>query len=143
MEKKVKQIHEVTALIFKIKGFYSEWARKHHIKYHELLILSVLYDDVCTQKQIGDLYHLPKQTVYNIISEYRKKNYLDTDSEGGLKLTESGKSYAREILSPLFLIEQKAAKQMGADHFQTMEKLVSEYYTMLECQLTDMGGKKV
>lgn len=143
MNRDNEQLHKVIAPLLKVRGIYADFAKRNHIKYHELLILSALYESGgYTQKQIGELYCLPKQTVYNIIAEYRKKEYLDTDMEGILRLTESGKFYAQSVLIPLIKMEQEAALHMGKQEFQMMSNLVSEYTESMERRISCLYEKK-
>ena len=123
----------------KIQGAYTAWAKENQVNYHELLVLYSL--DVFgarTQKQICEQYLVPKQTVYNIVSELRRRGYValrkseESWREKVMELTASGQAYARSVMDSLMKAEAFAVQKMGVENLRVMTDLVSRYGLILE-----------
>lgn len=140
MEQELLELHhEVNRAIIRCRGVYSAWAKEHHIGYHEMLVFYTIREyGYCTQKQVCDNYHLPRQTMHNIISGLREKGFLEMDKtivrgrEKAFVMTEKGRSYAAPFLESLGNIEIEAARRMGPERIRAMTELVMEYDKMLE-----------
>lgn len=143
MKKDTQQLlSSVNQAIIKIRGAYAAWTRENNVNYHEMLIFYSLRDkDNCTQKQICDSYMIPKQSVNNVICTLKKEGYLElTPDEKNrrekiLKLTESGKKYAREIMGPLFELEEKAIQEMGKENIHVMTEMALCYGEILKKEM--------
>lgn len=135
MDKKTQQIFDdVNRAIIKFRGTYSEWSNRHHISYHEMLVLYTIRESgFCTQKQICSSYLLPKQTINNVIAALRRSGILEYDEalcagrEKALVLTDKGKEYASPFLNSLDTVEARALELLGADKLLTLTSLLLEY----------------
>lgn len=76
----LKQVKQLSYIINNINVVYGKLAQKHGISYNALLILSVLDEKICTQKEICDTLLLPKSTVHSILLEYIKKGYMTLEA---------------------------------------------------------------
>ena len=139
-------LEELYAAVSKFRGVYAAWARQQGIPYHELLVLYRLWEKgSCSQKEICDLYLLPKQTVHNIISRYRSQNYLEIDDslsngrEKVFRFTKSGAAYAKKIMKPLSEKEEEVILRMGTAAVRSMADLTDQFGELLQSRL-DVGG---
>ena len=69
--------------ISEIDSAVNQWIKKLGLSYNHFAVLYSLAnapDGQCTQKQIDDEWYLPKQTVFNICKELRKKAGLSLKS---------------------------------------------------------------
>ena len=93
---------------------YEEWDRQQGMPaYLTIILYELLLRKRLTQKDLVYLSDLPKQSINKGIHRLLVKY---------CQLTESGKKYAKEKMTPLFEIENKVAQKMGA---QKMKQLVA------------------
>ncbi|WP_109077583.1 MarR family winged helix-turn-helix transcriptional regulator [Aggregatibacter kilianii] len=87
----------------------------------------------CTQKQIGDEWYMPKQTVFNICKEFREKGWIEfypspTDKrERIMCLTESGKQQAEPIYRTTIDAVDRAFKVFGKQKTAQLFALMAEF----------------
>ncbi|VEE07267.1 MarR family transcriptional regulator [Neisseria animalis] len=115
---------EISRLMLKIQLLYSQWAKQQGLNYNTLAVLFTLATKGrCTQKQIGELWHLPKQTVFSICRQLAEKGHIgfeqNTNGDGREKimfLTESGTAYAKPVAEKMQAMETLALQRFGADN---------------------------
>lgn len=135
MDRKMQRVFDdLNRAIIKFRGTYSEWSSRHHISYHEMLVLYTIREfGFCTQKQICSNYLLPKQTIHNVITSLRKSGILEYDEtrrtgrEKALVLSGKGQKYAAPFLKSLDIIESRALELLGTDKLLTLINLLLEY----------------
>lgn len=125
---------------------YVKWAEENKVNYYELLILYALETyEVMTQKAMGDLYGLPKQTVNNVIRELKKEGRVilkpgEKDKrEKQVSLTDSGGEYAKNLLSPLYRIEERVCDKIGRERLVQMTETSELYNLLFDQQLKKVG----
>ena len=130
---------DVDISIIKIRGVYAQWARENHVNYHELLVLNTLrVFGPCTQKQICEQYLVPKQTIFNIVSDLRKAGYIVSRNAPGdlrekvIELTASGLDYAQRLLEPMLRVEGLVVKKMGSKSLRLITELAHQYVEAIE-----------
>ncbi len=140
---------ELNAAVSQFRGVYAAWAREKKIPYHELLVLYRLWEaGQCSQKEICDLYLLPKQTVHNIILRYRKQGYLEMLSslspgrEKRFRFTPSGRNYAAKIMEPLSKKEEEVIQELGEEAVRSMANLTRRFGELLQEKLPT-GGEEL
>lgn len=108
---------------------YEEWDRQQGMPaYLTIILYELLLRKRLTQKDLVYLSDLPKESINKGIHRLLEKDYLkltidpDDNRVKYCQLTESGKKYAKEKMTPLFEIENKVAQKMGA---QKMKQLVA------------------
>lgn len=104
--------YEFGKLIYKVDGFYAEYAKKFDIKENLLWILYALNDGKDhSQKEICDSWDIPRSTVNTITKELEGEGYVALSQIKGekrelsLMLTDKGKKYAESLLCELYEIE--------------------------------------
>ena len=120
--------------IVKYRGTYARWASLHHIGYNEMLVLYTINESgFCTQKQLCDDYHVPRQTIHNVISSMRKAELICVSKkhcsgrEKAFVLTPRGQEYAAPLLDDISAIEESAINHLGAERLKELSKLMNEY----------------
>lgn len=123
-------------------ALYEEWADKNGIGSPELFVLYALYTrGELTQKEIGNSYGLLKQTVHTVIRSLRQKGYIilkqsEKDKrEKFVSLTDSGMSYAKNILTPLLEMEERVYKNIGFDRLAQMQETMELFNILFEKEL--------
>ncbi|WP_044470025.1 MarR family winged helix-turn-helix transcriptional regulator [Mannheimia massilioguelmaensis] len=135
-----KQINQAALNTTLIHQSYSEYAKRFHLNYNELIVLySLVTQKVCTQKQIGAIRELPKQTVHNICRKWIAEgiiNVLDNSEdkrEKNLTLSKKGQTLALPIIEPLLELEYQSVAEFGVEnmhafihYFSTLQKIIAK-----------------
>lgn len=112
------QIRKLNYIINGINASYGKLAQKYGINYNALMMLNVLEEKKCTQKEICDILLLPKSTVHGILLDYVKKGYMTLEAgtnkkEKLITFTESGKAYMQQVMNEVHSVEIKAMEALG------------------------------
>ena len=136
-------LSSVNLSINKIRGAYTAWAKANGVNYHELLLLYFMLDHPqCTQKQVCELYLLPKQTINNVVIRLKDAGYLnllpdaDHQREKLLELTAAGQQYAGNILTPLLTVEERILCRIGEEGIRQMADTAGRYGALLAVEMT-------
>ena len=106
-------------------ALYNRWAAAHGVNNYRLFVLYVLDNHPgATQKAISDHAGLPKQTVNTVIRALR--------TEGYVTLTPAGQAYARELLEPLYALEDAVFARMGDARVQEMMDAIALFNMIFE-----------
>lgn len=103
-----REVKELTSI-------YRNIAKEHNISDSEFYCLYTLItmEGEFTQKDLCEMWFLPKQTVNSGVNSLLKKNYISIEnsseqSKKVIKLTEKGREYSSEFIGEIFKIEQQA-----------------------------------
>ena len=125
--------------ISKANGGYARAERLAGLNSYEAKVLyALVFDDGMTQREICDVYDMPKQTVNNIVRRLVSKGLaLANASEGNRKnkpvyLTQKGAAYAEELLAPLNEFEFRVMDEMGEDAYVLLVELTEQYADAIE-----------
>ncbi|MFV0361904.1 MAG: MarR family winged helix-turn-helix transcriptional regulator [Suipraeoptans sp.] len=143
MDTKIQeQLTAINTATNKIGGLYDRWAQKHNISQYTVCIFyCLLADEVLTQKLVKDDFKIPKQSVNNIVISLKNDGYItlepnaDDKREKLIRLTDEGRTYAEELLAPLFAIEETVIKKMGQKLVQQMIDGTTAYCNYLEQEM--------
>lgn len=122
------------------------WISRFDLTYNQFAVLYSLIDaemsgGICTQKQIGDDWYLPKQTVFNLCKSYREQGWLEfVDSDHDkrekiLRLTESGRQHTLPIFNKNQIFSEKIANQFGKRKTAQLFTLLSELNQIIQTEL--------
>lgn len=114
---------------------YEEYAKSKGLTYMSLEILEDIVEssDGCTQKEICELTHYPKQSVNLIIKGFWESGYVElceikSDRRNKkIILTEAGKSYANEMVTPLWEADEKATLALSDKEREELIRLMGIY----------------
>ena len=120
-----------------------------HIGYPELMVLYTLLSDTpLTQKNIVEEVGLVKATVNTVIRDLKKRDYVvltasKTDRrEKYILLTDSGRKYAEETVSPLLDAEERITRMIGKDRMQQMIDTMELFNILFEKELKQRTEKE-
>lgn len=138
-----KQIEAITSTIDRVKHLYVTWSKLRGENYYRASIAYMLYaSGAHFQKDMSENYGLPKQTINNVIVSLEKEGYITLTVDKKDKrsklicLTESGRAYAKEIVEPLMICEERTLARMGAQKVDMLIDLLDEYALFLEKEMT-------
>ncbi len=113
---------------------YEDHARSCCLSYASLDVLAVISGrPCCTQKDIGQRTHLPKQTVNSIVSAFYREGLVELCElpedrrTKKIFLTEAGQAYADRVLSPVKLAEKTAIAQFAEEELRLLLALMKRY----------------
>lgn len=124
-------------------SLYNKWANKHNINNVRLFVLYTLdRNESLTQKTISLYTGLAKQTVSSVIQTLKKENIIillpsitSDKREKLVVLTDNGKDYCKELLTPLYEVEEKTFKLMGEDRVKQMVDSINLFNTILDKEM--------
>lgn len=106
-------------IIYKIDGYYSDFAKKENVKANLLWIMYALSDNKPhTQKEICNEWDLPLTTINTIIKDLEKQKLVKLLKIGGKKremnitLTKEGQNFSDRLLVKLFDLEKQVFKKI-------------------------------
>ena len=124
-------------------SLYNKWANKHNINNVRLFVLYTLdRNESLTQKRISLYTGLAKQTVSSVIQTLKKENIIillpsiNSDKREKLVvLTDKGKQYCKELLTPLYVVEERTFELMGEDRVKQMVDSINLFNTILDKEM--------
>lgn len=124
-------------------AMYEEWSKLHGLSSNGVLVLYSFCegDGVCTQKSISQKWCIPKQTVNTILKDFQSKGYIEMvsmeeDKRNKLvRLTESGKTYAEDIIGKLHEREIYVMEKLGSEKMCSMNDTLEQFM-----ELFRLGG---
>ena len=124
-------------------SLYNKWANKHNINNVRLFVLYTLdRNESLTQKTISIYTALAKQTVSSVIQVLKKENIIillpsitSDKREKLVVLTDKGKEYCKELLTPLYEVEEKTFKLMGEERVKQMVDYINLFNTILDKEM--------
>lgn len=137
-----KGFDRTNAAIYKARGICGNWAKRNQVNYLELMVLRLLRQTACTQREIRKTYGLPKQTVNNAVKALSRSGYLTVSTAKGdkrqriLEITDAGSSYADEKLGLLLQVEEAVLRRMGKEDFALMSRLIRDYIRIMEIEMS-------
>ena len=114
---------------------YEDYARSKGLNYLSLMVLEEIYElgDGCTQKQIADDTHYPKQSVNLVVKAFLEdgvvelKELPENRKNKGITLTEKGRQLCDNIVVPLLQQEEMATREMKRDERLELIRLLELY----------------
>lgn len=114
---------------------YEEYAKSKGLNYISLVVLEELYElgDGCTQKQISEDTHYPKQSINLVIKTFLEEGILalrelpENRKSKGITLTEKGRKLCKEVVEPLLQQEKQVMAQMGEENSRELDRLLELY----------------
>ncbi len=142
-----EQMRLLNVSISRIRGLYGRWAQKQDMNTCTLNIFYMLITvGPITQKQFCEAFDVPKQSVNKIITSLKNDGIIsllpceEDKREKLVVLTEEGRKYILEVLTPLFAIESAVVERMGETLVEQFVKAATAFgdYTELEMKKDDV-----
>lgn len=137
-----RQLYDTNVVINRLRDVYMDWAKKNQVNYHELIVLCLIHEvEACTQKQISEVYGLPKQTVNRITGALVKAGRLvvsphrNSKKEKMVKLTGTGAEYTTGLRNSLRQLENAAIIRMGKEQYQMFIEMAILYEQSLKLEI--------
>lgn len=125
-----KFFYEFGRALYKIDGYYADFAKKSKVKAKLLWVLYALNDgEEHTQKEISVTWEIPRTTVNTVVQELKADGYVVLSPIKGEKremlvsLTESGKRYAENKLAEIYAIEDRTFANLDDDSKKVIDNL--------------------
>lgn len=113
MQSNREKIRRLMIAIDQIDEAYYKVLRTLGIKDNAFVLFYAIADGKSySQKKLCEEWSVPRTTLNTIVQEYIGKGYIQLASTGHKEkeiiLTEAGKAFVKEILTPIFAAEEKA-----------------------------------
>jgi len=140
----------VSAGVHRLDGLYSKMAQKQGTTYSFVQVYYILkFNRASTQKEISEIWQVPKQTVNNVIKKLTADKHIilvaskEDKREKKIKLTPLGEAYTQKLLTPFFELNEAACKRVGID---LINKLSIDFSALgdaveLEMELKEVSAK--
>ncbi len=107
------KIHRLMIAVNRIDELYYRLLRTLSVKDNTFVLLYAISDGRShTQKQICDEWLIPRTTLNTVVNECVQAGYIRLVARGNkekeIVLTDSGKTFADSILTPIFAAEERA-----------------------------------
>lgn len=121
---------------------YDAYAKSKGLSYLSLMVLDVIYalGSGCTQKQISEDTHYPKQSINLVVKAFLEDGIIalrelpENRKNKGITLTDKGRQLCDDIIVPLLRQEEAAMLEMGEKESAELLRLV-ELYGNAYCKL--------
>lgn len=121
---------------------YEAYARSKGLTYLSLMVLDEIYalGDGCTQKQISEDTHYPKQSINLVVKAFLEDGIVElrelpeNRKNKGITLTDKGRQLCNDVIVPLLLQEEAVMLEMGKKESSELLRLV-EIYGNAYCKL--------
>lgn len=142
-------IKAINCIVNRTDYLYEKWAKQQSVNSYLLMILYMLSAaDINTQKEIANIYGMPKQTVNTVITDLHKKGYIklipnEKDKRSKvIKLTDEGMQYADAIVNPLLSCEKNVLEKMGEKRVGMLIDTMNQYADLLEKEFNKFNNLK-
>ncbi|MCL2168758.1 MAG: MarR family winged helix-turn-helix transcriptional regulator [Defluviitaleaceae bacterium] len=126
----------------RLTGLYTKFAQKHGMTYGTIQVYYALkLNRPVTQKQICELYEIPKQTVNGVIRQLRCDGYITLSASGEdrrekeITLTQSGEAHVDSTLNPFFELNEMVLKRVGTDALKRLSQGLAMLGDALELEM--------
>lgn len=121
---------------------YEAYARSKGLTYLSLMVLDMVYalGNGCTQKQISEDTHYPKQSINLVVKAFLEDGIVElrelpeNRKNKGITLTDKGRQLCNDVIVPLMQQEEAAMHEMGEKDTAELLRLV-ELYGNAYCKL--------
>ena len=121
---------------------YEAYAKSKGLTYLSLMVLDVIYalGDGCTQKQISEDTHYPKQSINLVVKAFLEDGIVElrelpeNRKNKGITLTDKGRQLCDEVIVPLLRQEEAVMLEMSEQESAELLRLV-ELYGNAYCKL--------
>ena len=114
---------------------YEAYARSKGLTYLSLMVLYVVYalGNGCTQKQISEDTHYPKQSINLVVKAFLEDGIVElrelpeNRKNKGITLTDKGRQLCDDVIVPLLRQEEAVMLEMGEKDTAELLRLVELY----------------
>jgi len=132
----------ISAGVHKLDGLYSKLAQKQGVSYGVVQIFYILsLHGAFTQKQISEIWQVPKQTVNSVIKKLIADKHITLivskeDKRGKkIRLTPLGKAYTKKLLKPFFELNESVGNRIGINLINQLSKGIKTLGDAIEMEM--------
>lgn len=122
---------------------YESYAKSKGLSYLSLMVLEEIYElgDGCTQKQISEDTHYPKQSINLVVKAFLEdgvvmlKELPENRKNKGITLTEKGHRLCDDVIAPLLQQENETMAVIGEQESRELIRLLELYGKVYCAQL--------
>ena len=129
-------------------ALYTAWCAAAGQKQYRVIVLYAIDAHApITQKHIADYTGLSKQTVSTVMRALKEEGFVSLQAgksdrrEKKVYLTQKGRLYAAEVLSPLHTLEQRVFDIMGADRMKQMTDAITLFNLVFEKEMETQANE--
>lgn len=131
-----EKVNQLYASVSNIEKIYENYAKQQGITYYDMQLFYALIENECkplTQKQFCDEMDLPKTTVNSIVKSQIKQEHIHLEvnpnnkKEKLIYLTEKGLEYAKNLILPLFALEERAASLISEEEVYQLSRILDVF----------------
>lgn len=110
-----------------INSVYEKWSLKHGLTLYEMQVYYVLLqkkEERITQKELCEILDAPKTSVNSMIKKQIQQGYVElcvnekNKREKIVKLTQDGMVFAKQLILPLFKMEEEAISMLDMNKIE-------------------------
>lgn len=114
---------------------YEAYAKSKGLTYLSLMVLEVICElgEGCTQKQISENTHYPKQSINLVVRSFWEKGLVELKEQPenrknkSITLTEKGRELCRDAVEPLLRCEEQTMAEIGGKNSRELARLLALY----------------
>lgn len=122
---------------------YHLYAKQHRISDTALWLMYSLYqsETAYTQREFCSDWHYPPQTINSALKNFEKQGIIelqsipDNQKNKLIVLTQKGKDWAENIISPLILAERRSFQGMKKEEREALLVLSKKYVDLLRSEI--------
>ena len=123
-------------------ALYTEWCARAGLNPYRVYVLYALDAHApITQKGIADYTGLSRQTVATVMRSLKEEGCVslctgETDRrEKAVRFTEKGAAHAKELLQPLYRLEERVSDLLGAERMKQLSDAITLFNLAFEGQM--------
>lgn len=114
---------------------YEAYAKSKGLTYLSLMVLEEICElgDGCTQKQISDDTHYPKQSINLAVKAFLEDGIVELKElpknrkNKGITLTDEGRLLCEDVIAPLLMQEEQTLEAIGETESRELIRLLELY----------------
>jgi len=118
-----------------IDNAYDAYAKSKGLTYLSMMVLDEIYTlgDGCTQKEISERTHYPKQSINLVVKGFLEEGLVslrelpENRKNKGIYLTEAGRARCQSVIAPLRHQENAVFAELGEDDSRELLRLLERY----------------
>ncbi len=136
-----EQLELISGYLCTITRLYHDSAKRYGLSYNTMVVCYALnYGQPCTQKQISEEWGLAKQSVYNVVKDLHKKEYVvfwegRNKKEKLVAFTSQGKNFVEKILEDNLALEERVLQRIGESGCLQLSENIGKFATIFEEEL--------
>lgn len=131
----------ISGYLCTITQLYHDSAKQYGLSYNTMVVCHALnYTQPCTQKQISEEWGLAKQSVYNVIKDLQKKEYVvflkgRNKKEKLVAFTPQGKAFVEKVLEENLALEERVLRRIGESGCLQLAENIGKFATIFAEEL--------